>query len=90
MMEHAGWNVVAWWATLGVGAVVLLVVGALLELLRRSVQDLRDQSSRVLRAGGWVAQCTWSLQMLRSTSTHAKALHDATRGGDPDGGSSTG
>lgn len=88
MMDDASWNVVAWWATLGVGAVVLVVVVALLEALRRSVQDLRDNSRRVLDAGGWVAQCTWNLQMLRSTRDHARALHAATRGDDPDGGNS--
>ena len=69
----------AWWITLGVGLVVAVVVTALLELLRRTVHQIRRGVDDVLVAGGRLAQNTWTVQLLRTTHTHADELLEELR-----------
>lgn len=68
------WVQTAWWATLGAGLLVALVVWALLELLRRSVHEVREGVDEVLRRGGQVAQNTWTIQLLQTTKSHGVQL----------------
>jgi hypothetical protein len=69
----------AWWISLGVGLVVALVVAALLELLRRTVDQIRRGVDDVLVAGGRLAQNTWTIQLLHATHTHADELLEELR-----------
>jgi hypothetical protein len=69
----------AWWLTLGVGLVVALVVATLLELLRRTVHEIRRGVDDVLTTGGRLAQNTWTVQLLRQTHTHADDLLEELR-----------
>ncbi len=61
----------AWWAALGVGLVVALVVWALLEVLRRTVHEVRRGVDDVLLMGGRLAQNTWTVQLLETTKARA-------------------
>lgn len=61
------WVTVAWWATLGAGLVVALVVWALLEALRRTVARVLAGVEDVLNMGGRLAQNTWTVQLLATT-----------------------
>lgn len=70
----SGGVVTAWWITLGVGLVVLLVVLMLLELLRRSVHEVRMAVDDVLSMGGRLAQHTWTAQLIRNTRDRADGL----------------
>ena len=63
-----------WWITLAVGLVVAVVVPVLLELLRRSVQNVRRSVDDVLLAGGRLAQNTWTVQLLGTTRARAALL----------------
>ena len=65
---------VAWWAALGVALVVALVVWTLLEILRRTVDEIRRGVDDVLTAGGRLAQNTWTVQLLQTTKEHGVAL----------------
>lgn len=65
---------VAWWIMLGVGLVVALVVWTLLEILRRSVHDVRRGVDDVLGMGGRVAQNTWTVALLHTTKTRGVEL----------------
>lgn len=67
----------AWWSTLAVGAVVLLVVLALLETLRRTVRDIEHGVDAVLGSGGRLAQNTWTIQLLGVTKERAGDLAHA-------------
>lgn len=67
-------NELAWWIALAVGLVVALVVWALLEILRRSVEDVRGAVDDVLAAGGRLAQHTWTIQLLRTVAQRAAKL----------------
>jgi hypothetical protein len=58
---------VAWWITLGVGLVVALVVWALLEALRRTVNEVDRAVDEVWTMGKRVAQNTATTHMLAST-----------------------
>ena len=58
---------IAWWAALGAGLVVALVVWALLEILRRSVHEVRRAVDDVLTMGGRVAQNTWTVSLFEMT-----------------------
>jgi hypothetical protein len=58
---------IAWWVALGVGLVVALVVWALLEILRRTVHEVRRGVDDVLTIGGRLAQNTWTIQLLQTT-----------------------
>lgn len=79
------WVQTAWWATLGAGLSVALVIWALLELLRRSVRDLYRAVAEVLSVGGQLAQNTWTVQLLQTTKARAgelaKELERAHAGG---------
>jgi hypothetical protein len=66
--------VTAWWITLGVGLVVALVVAVLLEILRRTVDQIRRGVDDVLLVGGRLAQNTWTIQLLRTTKARADEL----------------
>jgi hypothetical protein len=65
---------IAWWAALAVGLVVAVVVWALLEVLRRSVEDVRRGVDDVLSMGGRLAQNTWTVQLLRVTKARGVEL----------------
>ena len=69
----------AWWISLGVGLVIALVVATLLELLRRTVHQIRRGVDDVLTTGGRLAQNTWTIQLLRTTHTHADELLEELR-----------
>ena len=58
---------IAWWVALGAGLVVALVVAALLEILRRTVHEVRRGVDDVLTIGGRLAQNTWTIQLLQTT-----------------------
>jgi len=75
-----GWETTAWVATLIVGVVVLLVVLALLEALRRSVKSLSTGVDQVLLAGGHLAQNTWTAQLLSATRARGLDLVALLRG----------
>ena len=64
----------AWWIALAVGLVVARVVASLLEILRRSVHDVRRGVDDVLTMGGQVAQNTWTVQLLDGTRRQGVAL----------------
>jgi hypothetical protein len=79
MVMLSGGVTTAWWVTLAVGLVVALVVAALLELLRRTVHQVRRGVDDVLSVGGRLAQNTWTIQLLRATHTHADELLEELR-----------
>jgi hypothetical protein len=65
---------IAWWVACGVLLVVALVVWALLEILRRTVQLVRRGVDDVLTIGGRLAQNTWTIQLLKTTNERAGEL----------------
>ena len=67
-------NELLWWIAVAVGLVVAIVVWALLEILRRSVEDVRRAVDDVLLAGGRLAQHTWTIQLLRTVAQRADEL----------------
>jgi hypothetical protein len=69
----------AWWITLGVGLVVAAVVVTLLELLRRTVHQIRRGVDDILAVGGRLAQNTWTVQLLNATNIHAGELYEELR-----------
>lgn len=60
-------NQTAWWITLGIGLVVALVVWALLEILRRTVNDVEHGVDELWRTGQMVAQNTQTTHLLGTT-----------------------
>ena len=60
-------NQTAWWITLAVGLVVALVVWALLEMLRRTVNEIDARVSEVWTMGKRVAQNTQTSHLLGTT-----------------------
>jgi hypothetical protein len=72
-------NELLWWITLGVGLVVAIVVWVLLEVLRRSVHDIRRAVDDVLGEGGRLAQHTWTIQLLRTVVQRADKLNAELR-----------
>jgi hypothetical protein len=66
--------VVAWWIAVAVLLVVAVVVTLLLEVLRRTVQEVRRSVDDVLSAGGQLAQHTWTVQLLQTTTERAGEL----------------
>ena len=66
--------IVAWWLSLAAGLVIALVVWALLEVLRRSVDDVRRGVDDVLRAGGRLAQNTAAAHLLQTTKARGVDL----------------
>ena len=65
---------IACWVALGVGLVVAVVVWTLLEILRRTVDRVRQGVDDVLTIGGRLAQNTWTVQLLQTTKQHGAAL----------------
>jgi hypothetical protein len=66
----------AWWLTLAGGLVVALVVWALLETLRRTVNGIAAGVDEVLQLGGRLAQNTATIHALETTEARARDLHD--------------
>lgn len=60
-------NQTAWWITLAVGLVVALVVWALLEKLRRTVDEIDEGVSALWQTGQGVAQNTQTSHLLGAT-----------------------
>jgi len=63
----SGGVVAAWWIALAALLVVAIVVTFLLEVLRRTVHEVRRAADDVLSAGGQLAQHTWTVQLLATT-----------------------
>ena len=67
-------NQTAWWITLAVGLVILLVVWALLELLRRTVLDVDRSVDELWTMGKRLAQNTATTHLLGTTKARAGEL----------------
>ena len=65
---------VAWSIACGALLVVALVVWTLLEILRRTVQQVQRGVDDVLTVGGRLAQNTWTIQLLKTTNERAGDL----------------
>jgi hypothetical protein len=75
-------NETAWWITLGVGLVVALVVWALLEILRRSVNEVERAVGDVWTMGKRLAQNTATTHLLPTTKERGvELLEEAQRHG---------
>jgi type II secretory pathway component PulF len=64
----------AWWVSLAVGLVVALVVWALLEILRRTVNEVDEAVTRLWTMGKRVAQNTQTTHMLLTTKERGGEL----------------
>lgn len=64
----------SWWLTLGVGAVVLIVVWALLEVLRRTVNRVDEGVTAVWTMGKRLAQNTQTTHLLQGTKARGGEL----------------
>ena len=64
----------AWWIALGVGLVVALVVWALLETLRRTVDQIDAGATAVWTSGKRVAQNTWTAHLFLTTKARGVEL----------------
>lgn len=83
-------TVVAWWSTLAAGAVVLGVVWALLEWLRRTVIGVDEAVAALWTAGKRVAQNTQTTHLLGTTKTRGvELLEELHKHGRPDNGGET-
>lgn len=71
---------IAWWLSLGAGLIIAGVVTVLLEILRRTVHDIRRGVDDVLAMGGRLAQNTWTIQLLTTTEARGRDLLDALEG----------
>lgn len=60
-------NQTAWWITLAIGLVVALVVWALLEVLRRTVNEVERGVDDLWESGQFVAQNTQTSHLLGAT-----------------------
>jgi len=69
-------NQTAWWITLVIGLVVALVVWGLLELLRRTVDEIDAGVSEVWDMGKRVAQNTQTTHLLRTTVARGTELSE--------------
>lgn len=67
-------NQTAWWITLAVGLIVALVVWALLEVLRRTVDDVDRAVGDIWTMGKRVAQNTQTTYLLRTTKQRGVEL----------------
>jgi ABC-type protease/lipase transport system fused ATPase/permease subunit len=67
-------NQTAWWITLAVGLVVALVVWALLEALRRTVNEVERAVDDVWTMGKRVAQNTATSHLLSTTKQRSGEL----------------
>jgi hypothetical protein len=83
-------NETAWWITLAIGLVVALVVWALLEILRRTVNDVERGVMEVWTMGKRVAQNTATthtlpvtkargVELLEELQQHARMLEGGER-----------
>ena len=77
--EPSAQTLAAWRLTLGIGAVVALVVCALLEWLRRTVNHVDEAVDDVWTAGQRLAQNTQALHMLQTTRARSADLADEAR-----------
>ena len=66
--------VIAWWVALALGLVVALVVWALLEILRRTVNDVNAGVTSVWTMGKRVAQNTQTTYLLQTTKARGVDL----------------
>lgn len=66
--------VAAWWITLAVALVVVLVVWALLEQLRRTVKAVDQSVDAVWENGKRLAQNTQTAHLLQGTNAHGREL----------------
>lgn len=73
------WVEWAWWATLMAGVLIAAVVWALLEALRRTVDQVARGADEVLALGGQVAQHTWTVQLFHATKAQGVALLEELR-----------
>ncbi len=62
------------WLALAAGLVVAVVVWGLLEVLRRTVNDVRHGVDAVLRAGGRLAQNTVTTHLFATTKARGLDL----------------
>jgi hypothetical protein len=82
-------NQTLWWITLGVGLVVALVVWALLEALRRTVNEVDRAVDDVWTMGKRLAQNTATSHLLATTKERGGELleelgeHRSPTGGGP-------
>jgi hypothetical protein len=82
-------NETAWWITLAVGLVVAVVVWALLEILRRTVNDVEREVDAVWTMGKRLAQNTQTSYLLDATLQRGGELlgelehHRPQRGAQP-------
>ncbi len=67
-------NETVWWITLGVGLVVALVVWALLEILRRTVNEVDRAVEDVWTMGKRLAQNTQTTHLLLTTKARGVDL----------------
>jgi len=67
-------NETAWWITLGVGLVVALVVWALLDILRRTVNEVERAVDDVWTMGKRLAQNTATTHLLLTTQVRGAEL----------------
>jgi hypothetical protein len=67
-------NQTAWWITLGIGLVVALVVWGLLEVLRRTVNQVDRAVTEVWTMGKRVAQNTQTTYLLETTKARGVEL----------------
>jgi hypothetical protein len=74
--EPPAQTLAAWRLTLGAGAVVALVVCALLEWLRRTVNHVDEAVADVWTAGQRLAQNTQALHLLQTTHARSADLAD--------------
>jgi UDP-N-acetyl-D-mannosaminuronic acid transferase (WecB/TagA/CpsF family) len=82
-------NETAWVVTLVVGLVVALVVWALLELVRRAVNDFADSVDDVWTMGKRVAQNTQTTHLLGATLGRGGELLEELEHHKPSGGRQT-
>jgi uncharacterized membrane protein len=67
-------NQTAWWITLAIGLVVALVVWALLEMLRRTVNEVDVRVTEVWTMGKRVAGNTQTTHLLQTTKARGVDL----------------
>ena len=63
-----GAKVFVWWVSLGIGAVVLVVVAVLLTMIRRTALEILDGASQIWTQGKLVANNTIQIPLFLSTT----------------------
>lgn len=79
-------NGTAWWVSLGAGLVVAVVVWALLEALRRTVNEVDRAVTDVWTMGKRVAQNTQTTHLLETTKARGGDLLEEVGRHGPEGG----